>query len=629
MLIEEQRDDSIISFSDEYTSSNSSIVGVAVDDKILVAENENYIKTSKYVFLDPCDDISDMIVFESNHKEPAIITASTISTALINNFKDLLDTDYLNKEYKSMNKNFKNGDYDMINFFSVMSTSVPSGFNNQLTRLTLLIIQLDLIEAENFDEIKIDSAASVYVDEICSIFETTDKKFLFAVYSILKPMILKTFADKYHFFLFFMDKFISFKDLCEKMDSSLSSGYDVHYDIEKKLSKLSFHDNNVNNLKTAGYVGKCWGGKEYSYNWRYSDDSLEVLGSDCAKFPKHIENYIFENFSFFTDHTISMPYKLQHSLNQVSAGFQQISQSERLSLNSLSLFASQYLIKNKSNELQNEDQIFFGHRGVMTKLIMLINDKEASTTTFRAYKYKDMIFFQPIEKVINYNSNSSNAPGFSFEYIMTNDAGNSEDDNSFHYLFNSFEINGLKFVIQAEIDVAAVKDKEKLIPFELKTISASNYNNIFTRNRLFMKSWAQNYFLGENSATLVGVRSNKNTLKEASLHTQDNLLHSWKKTITSNKASILSDFEIKHQTNKVLAHIFQYVKFKMSNKNISDTQILMYEFAVSKDVTKDSVHTSDFFSKVFDLSNETKFAEYHDEFTKESLAAIHKNMNAT
>ena len=642
MNVKELIDDCIISMSDDLLSTSSSGDNSSESAEELSERQSlssvgaskpiEILSSQKKIFLNPTENNIDEVKLRTDHTEASIFISSTILFPLITNFKALLRNDVIKDYYEEVNQTTDSFANDGIVEFLVYVADVDSiEIYNQFTRLALLIMQFDLLEISTFDTSSDEPLIENFIKEFCSIFESNDKKFLFETYMNLKRIVVETFYENFKFEKYIFEEYSSISSLDCQLRTYAHFKYDPHKDIAKKLAKLSINDNVIKDLTTIGYVGKIFKDGKYIYDWKFEDHcDGELFGQRCDRFTESMFDLIVENFNFGTDSTLNVDYKINGSLLNVPSEFKPISQEERLSLNSLSFFANQYLKDVETDEL-SKDQVIFGHRGVMTKLIMMINNKKAPLTTFRVFKYKEMLFFQPIEKPYKNKSNCLNGAalaGFGFEYLMTKDANESRKETGIHYLFNKFELNGMKFIIQAEIDVANVhEEKDKIIPVELKTISVQNYNNIFSRNELYLKSWSQNYLLDKDCLTLIGVRTKSNTLKECKLHSQLNLLHSWKQTITSDYSHILSDDEIYDTTNEGLSDIFLKVRSKMNYRSISDQQILMYEFSVNTDKDTGGVKCSDYYSCIYNLNDFKKYSEVPDIFIKQSIRDIHKNMN--
>lgn len=623
--------DSIISFSDEIDSQSDSSsepdFGFAFKSEETSSLDSNDIVLT---FLRPRYNVFEGDKQEDSVGQTAVLTSSSVAVLLAKNLEFVLKSQEVKDFYKQINAATDYfGSAGIIGFLSCINRVAVADFDNQLTRMALLIMQFDLLNLSSFESAD-DLVAGRYIYEFSLIFEKYDKNYLFDIYLNLRSLVLETFIEKYPFNKCSSVKYTSFADLDNRLRNSAEINANINNEIFENLAKLSINDNVISNLKTVGYVGKTFVNDKYAYDWKFEDNcDGEILGERCDQYSEELFNHFLtldKNNSFQVD------YKLHASLLNVHSTFKQITQEERLSFNSLSFFAKHYL-ESKKEESTTDNQIFFGHRGVMTKLIMLINDRNASSPTFRVFKYKEMLFFQPIELAtkssFSYSyQNQSSLSGFGFEHLMTKDQQTTHDEYTVHYIFNKFEINGLKFVIQAEVDAANIdEERNKLVPFEFKSISAANYNNIYSKNGLFLKSWSQNYFLDEDALTLVGVRTKKYTLKESHLHSQKSLLHSWKVYIKDNSAVMLSDEDIHKNTNEELSNIFLKVKSKMNHREMGEEEILMYEFCVKRNKETGAINCSDYNSRVFDLQNDKKYSEISDVFIKQGLRDIHKNMN--
>lgn len=630
MFAAKNYEDSIISFSDDIesqsVSSSESDFGVGFKSM----KNGWSLKSNiiDLIFLTPRYTVFSADDQEEKGDQIAILTSSSVAVLLVKNLETLLKSQEVKDFYKKINDSddhFESA--GVIGFLSFINRVATDNHDNQFTRMALLIMQFDLLKLSTFEVAADDLVIGHYLNEFSLIFDKKDKHYLFDVFSNLKSLVLETFVEKYPFNKHSFAEFTSFAALDYCLRNSDEINTNINNKIIENLAKLSINDNVISNLKTAGYVGKTFVNNKYVYDWKFEDYcDGEILGERCDKYSEELFNFFL---TLDKSKSFKVDFKLNASLLNVHSKFKQITQEERLSLNSLSFFANRYLESHKE-ENKPYNQIFFGHRGVMTKLVMLINDKNASSTTFRVFKYKEMLFFQPIEKATkNYSFiNESSLSGFGFEHLMTKDQKTTSNDFTIHYIFNDFKINGLRFVIQAEVDAANIdEERNKLVPFEFKSISANNYNNIYSRNALFLKSWSQNYFLDNDALTLVGVRTKKHTLKETHVHTQKSLLHSWKIYIKDNLKVTLSDEDIHTNTNEEISKIFLEVKSQMNHRAMKDEEILMYEFCVKRDKETGAVNCSNFYSRLFDLQNETQYADISDVFIKQCLRDIHKNMN--
>lgn len=486
---------------------------------------------------------------------------------------------------------------------------------NQYTKLCFLVIQIGLLDLNSFSHL--DSEKALYVNSLSNILDSSDVSFLYDCYLNLIPLVLKPFLEAFPFEKFLnVSKDIDLKinDFC-LLDLELRS-YQENQVLLKDLivsdlKNLSLNDSKLSNVGIFSILNKSVDSKGNVVEVYFGDQA--AAERDLGIFSETLSDVTLERIKL--DKLKGYIRSTNANLLQLPNDFANVSQEERLSMKYLS-----HLSKVLGNDVDDESNRFFCHRNVLTNIIISINSRDSKGVNFRAFKTMSGIFLQPIEeprRSDDYITNPAVRAGFGFENFL---CAEGELENSYTYLMNKFNIGNKKFYVQSEIDSCSSNFKSF---FELKTISQNGYSDKKQMAEKCLRAWAQNFFIPNDPTTILGLRSNRHSLTQAEAYSQSELLRIWNLYYAEDRGHLRSHEVIIDSTLSYLTCIFDYIKRSMTQRSLeNDTKVFLKHFNVKYRTCDESIHTSCFFSHLYDLTakNDVNSA---DLFVRQALEALY------
>lgn len=566
------------------------------ESSLSVIDYENNEQESSFLRSYVVDNNEHNALAKDNQK-----SALNYVTALSSSLTDAWKLFLANPQFQSnFNRYIKNGDVISTHGLSYFLTSIirDVGYDklNQFTKLCFLIIQIGLLDLNSFRHL--DSEEALYVNSLGNILESSDMSFLYDCYLNLIPLVLKPFLETFPFENFLtVSKDIGLKiSDFSSLDLELRS-YNENQELLKDLilsdlKSLSINDSKLSNVGIFNLLNKTVD---------YKGNVVKVYFADQGNVELDLENYS-EKLSDLTLERIRSD-KLKGYIRSTNANllflphnFANVSQEERLSMKYLS-----HLSKILGNDSDDESIRFFCHRNVLTNIIIAINSRDEKGINFRVFRTKSGIFLQPIEETRrsdDYMFNPAVRAGFGFENFLSAEG---ELKNSYTYLMNKFNIGSKEFYVQSEIDSCS-SDLESF--FELKTISQNGYYDKKQMAEKCLRAWAQNFFIPNDPTTILGVRSNKHSLIQAEAYSQSELLSLWNLYYAEDRSHLRSHDDIIDGTLSYLSSIFDFIKRSMSQRPLeNDTKMFMKHLNVKFRSSDQSIHTSSFFSHLYDLTD--------------------------
>lgn len=561
-------------------------------------------------------DSNEHNVLAKDNQKSALNYVTALSSPLTDAWKLFLR----NSQFQSnFTRYIKSGDVISTHGLSYFLTSIirDVGYDklNQYTKLCFLVIQIGLLDLNSFGHLSTEEA--LYVNSLNNILDSSDMSFLYDCYLNLIPLVLKPFLEAFAF-----EKFLTVsKDIGLKINdfSSLDLELRSHNEnqeflkdlIISDLKSLSINDSKLSNVGIFNILHKTVDNKGNVVDVYFADQGF--VECDLDNLSQKVSDLTLGHIKL--DKLKGYIRSTNANLLRLPSNFANVSQEERLSMKYLS-----HLSKILGNDSHDESIRFFCHRNVLTNIIIAINSRAEKGVNFRAFRTTSGIFLQPMEETRrsdDYITNPAVRAGFGFENFLSAEG---ELDNSYTYLMNKFNIGSKEFYVQSEIDSCSSDLKTF---FELKTISQNGYSDKKQMAEKCLRAWAQNFFIPNDPTTIIGVRSKKHSLIQAEAYSQSELLRLWNLYYAEDRSHLRSHDDIIDGTLSYLSNIFDFIKRSMTQRPLeNDTKMLMKHFNVKYRTIDQSIHTSTFFSHLYDLTDKND-VNRADLFVRQALEALY------
>ncbi|KAL6930262.1 hypothetical protein ACO0R3_003367 [Hanseniaspora guilliermondii] len=554
--------------------------------------NQQYNFLKSYIV----DSNEQNAISKDDHKITAMNYVTTLSSPLTDAWKLFLANPQFQNNF---NRYIKSVDVISSYGLSYFLTSIirDVGYNklNQYTKICLLVIQIGLLDLNSFDHL--NSEEVLFVNSLSNILDSSDLSFLYDCYLNLTPLVLKPFLEAFPFQKFLtvsndIDLKINNFSLLDLELRSYNENQELLKDlILSDLKNLTMNDAKLSNVEILNVLNKSVNIKGNVVDVYFGHQ--DTVEADLDNFSEKLSAEVLE--SIRQNKLVNHIRSVNANLLKLPSNFANVSQEERLSMKYLS-----HLSKTLGNESDDKSNRFFCHRNVLTNIIISINKRDTKGVNFRAFRTSSGIFLQPIEeprRSDDYKTNPAVRAGFGFENFLSAEG---ELKNSYTYLMNKFKLGNKEFYVQSEIDSCSSDLKSF---YELKTISQNGFLDANQMAEKCLRAWAQNFFIPNQPTTILGLRSKNHILSRVYEYTQSELLNEWNLYFAEDRSHLRSHSDVIEFNLSALSSIFDYIKTGMTSRALEkDTKTFMKHFNVKYRASDQSIHTSCFFSHLYDLA---------------------------